>query len=118
MTEETKHIDPAALGGITTGVLLTDFSPLHEAAEWVMGHPIWTHEFPRLSDDLKAAVLAQFPDMPVAIGLDGWERARDHLRAAYGNTVEVRRGVSERTADPITTAYQALSDAKAEGSPQ
>jgi len=106
VTEETKHIDPAALGGITTGVLLADFSALHEAAEWVMGHPIWTHEFPRLSDDLKAAVLAQFPDMPVAINLEGWECTRDRLRATYGDTVEVKRGVSERSADPITTAYQ------------
>ena len=91
MSNETKQIDPAALAGITTGILMTDFSAVHEAAEQVMGHPVWTHQFPALAEQMRDAVLAQFPDMPTEAP-DGWEACRDAVRARYGKAVAVRRG--------------------------
>lgn len=87
-----KQIDPAALAGITTGILMTDFSALHEAAEHVMGCPIWTHQFPLMWPKISEAVRAQFPDMPADLGDRPWEAVRDDVRARYGETVEVRRG--------------------------
>lgn len=88
---EIKQIDPAALAGITTGILLTDWSDLHEAAEWIIGHPIWTHQFLALSGKLSEAVLAQFPGMPTKVE-HTWETCRDHVRTKYGATVAVRQG--------------------------
>lgn len=108
MTVETKDFDPAVLGAFTTGVLMTEFSPVHEAAEWLMGHPIWTHEFPRLSDKMKAAALAQYPDLPTEVA-EGWEATRDAIRARYGETVSVVQGDETRTVDPLMTARQALN---------
>ncbi len=104
---ETKNIDPAALASITTGVLLTEFLPVHEAAEWLLGHPIWTHELPRQADPMKAAALAQFPDMPTETG-ESWEICRDAVRAVYGDTVAVARGSQVRSQSPIETARQAF----------
>lgn len=95
MTTETKSLDPVALAGLTTGVLLSDFSAMHEAAEHVMGHPVWTHQFSTLRDKIQAAVLAQFPDMPTSVEPIGWKATRDAVRARYGETVEVRKGTEE-----------------------
>lgn len=92
---QTKSIDPAALAGLTTGILMTDFSAFHEAAEHVMGHPIWTHQFPVLHEKIKGAVLRQFPDMPTEVGGDGWEATRDAVRERYGSAVEVQKGAED-----------------------
>ena len=92
---DIKHIDPAALAGITTGTLMTDFSALHEAAEHVMGHPIWTHQFPTLLPKIADAVLAQFPEMPISLDGTTWEQARDEVRLRHGATVLVRKGSGE-----------------------
>ncbi len=89
---EIKHLDPAALAGLTTGVLMTDFSALHEAAEHVLGAPVFTHQFPVLMDKIAACVLTQFPEMPKTVEPAGWEATRDAVRARYGQTVEVRKG--------------------------
>lgn len=42
---ETREFPTAVIASLTTGVLLCEFSKMHEAAEYVMGHPIWTHHF-------------------------------------------------------------------------
>jgi len=89
MSKTVKCIDPAALASLTTGVLLVDFSTVHEAAEWVMSRPIWTHQFPSMFDEIKSAVLLRFPNMPIEIPSSGWERCRDDIRDHYGLTVNV-----------------------------
>lgn len=105
---EVKAIDPVALAAFTTGILMSDFSVVHEAAEWLTGHPVWTHEFPMMSDRLKELALAQFPDMPTAVD-GGWEATRDAVRDRYGETVEVKRGSDHREVGPVTTAELALA---------
>jgi hypothetical protein len=91
---QTKSIDPAALAGLTTGFVLTNFADMHEAAEHVMGAPIWTHQFPVVLEELKAAILAQFPDMPTELLPEGWQATRDAVWTRYGKAVEVRQGSS------------------------
>lgn len=115
---ETKSFDPAILASITTGIMLVEhgFSSMHEAAEWIMGHPVWTHEFAdkALWDRMGAAVLAQFPEMPVNkddAKVD-WQKVADDVRARYGENVSVTRGSSERTTDPITTLIDAIGPDK------
>ncbi len=79
---ETKSFDPAVLATLTTGTLLVQpFGLAHEAAEWVLGHPVWTHQFPKIMPKLREAVLAQFPKMPLSLtGFRGWEHCRDEVR--------------------------------------
>lgn len=92
---ETKQFSPAVLASISSGVLLCDFSKLHEASEWIMGHPIWTHQFPSLRADLEAAVAAQFPDMPrdiEGVDRDNWQDHAKALEDRFGKTVSVRKG--------------------------
>lgn len=108
---QDKLFDPAALASITTGILLVEsFSKMAEAAEWLLGHPIWTHEYPALSDKLRAAVLTQFPDMPAnkeEARVD-WRKLAEDVRVRYGAHVSVKRGNSQREADPITTLLNAI----------
>lgn len=110
---ETKMISPVALAGITTGAMLEEggFSKIHEAFEWVVGHPVWTHELPGFWPHARELVLEQFPDMPVEIDLAerGYEAVADEVRQRYPAEVEVRKGTDERTASPLDTAEAVMS---------
>lgn len=97
MNAQEKAIDPAALATLTTGTVLVDFSQVHEAAEWLMGHSIWTHQLPALADEIKAAALSQFPGLPT-VAPDDWRACRDAVRAQYGATVLTKQGAN----DPIS----------------
>lgn len=107
---EAKDIDPAALASITTGILMADFSAVHEAAEWLIGHPVWTHELPALADRLASLAIAQFPDLPTSVETT-WQDTRDAVRIHYGDTVTVERGADQRISDPVTTLQSAISRA-------
>lgn len=55
---------------VSSGVLLCDFSLMHEFIEFIAGHPVWTHELADKSfaDRLAADCIAQYPkleEMPV-----------------------------------------------------
>jgi hypothetical protein len=109
---EIKHIDPRALGSITSGVLLLDdFSKVHEAIEWLLGHPVWTHELPSIRVEASAAVDAQIDGMPHGPVLDYKETA-DFLLKKHGFAVPINRGTGTRKADPITTAMQIMGTGK------
>lgn len=43
----------AAAVSAYTGYLIGDFADMHEYAEELFGRPIFTHEFPRLADELR-----------------------------------------------------------------
>ena len=112
----TKAIDVATLVSITSGVLLVQpFSKVHEACEWILGHPVWTHELgsEKTVNRIKAAVLAQHPDLPSEVKADrnDWDRVADGLRDWYGATRDVAQGTNEREADPLTTLREMVPDA-------
>lgn len=95
-TTETKQLDPAALSSLLHGIILCDFRSMHEAAEWVAGHPVWTHQFVHkpLRDRIKSEILRQFPTMDTRKP-DDWKLRLDDVRATYGETVTVERGSGE-----------------------
>ena len=105
---EMKEFDTLIIGSLTCGCTLRGgpFGDLHEAAEWVMGHSIWTHEFAdkalwlRMSD----AIRAHLPDMPAPYE-DGekpdWKAVGAALIDRYGETVSLPRGQQERTEGPM-----------------
>jgi len=55
----------AALSIVTGRIICDDFGQMHELAEWIMGHPIWTHEFAHkpLCEKMKNEVIRQFPEL-------------------------------------------------------
>lgn len=63
---ETREFSTPALASLTGHKLMSEsFSEVHEAAEFVAGHPIWTHEFADKSnvENLRKIVLEQHPDL-------------------------------------------------------
>lgn len=112
---ETKTFSTAAVVSLTSGLLLCKFGEMHELAEYVMGHPIWTHEFASkpLWELMKSKLLEQHPDLPVEA--DESQPWQDYLAAAcakFGETLTITKGEEVRAADPMTTARAMLGPDK------
>lgn len=102
MANEVKQFDPRVLGSITSGILLMDdFSKVHEAIEWVIGHPVWTHELPSVGEKAATLVKLQHPDLPLGEVVD-WQATADFLLAKHGPSIPLERGTEVRTSDPIS----------------
>lgn len=108
---ETRDFDPRIIGSITTGVVLIEgFGQVHEAMEFVMGRPIWTHEIPGESAEMRRLVLEQVPDMPTEL-TGTWQETAQALLDRYGAAISIRKGETVRTKDPLQTLSVALKDA-------
>lgn len=98
MSNETKNFSTAAIASLSTGILLCDsFSSVHEAAEFLMGHPIWTHQFAskELCSDMTTAIAKQCPGMPTEMSGVTSENYRDRvaeLESRFGKFVTIRKG--------------------------
>lgn len=100
---ETKSFKTTAVIGLTSGILYGDFGELHELAEWVAGHPIWTHEFAdqKLHDRLREKVFGQHPvlrDIHVKGGCYNVDEEIELMERLFGKTLEIARG--EHTPGP------------------
>lgn len=110
---DTKMIDPCALASLTTGIVLCEdgFSKVHEAAEWLLGHPVWTHEF--IDPDIKAALISavaeQYPTISTEKPAD-WRARIAELRAEFGEAVKVRQGNRKRARGPVESLAQIIGD--------
>lgn len=96
---ETRDFPTDVIASITTGVLLCEggFGKMQEAAEYLMGHPIWTHHFASedLWQEMQKTALGQCPGMPTeAVGVDktNYREFADKLIAEFGPTVKIRKG--------------------------
>lgn len=94
---ETREFPTAAIASLSTGIVLCDFSKMQEAAEFLMGHPIWTHHFADadLNREMKAAIAQQFPGMPTKIEGVTKENYREKLaeiEREVGTTITIRKG--------------------------
>lgn len=112
---ETKAFSTAAVVSLSSGLLLCNFGEMHEAAEYLMGHPIWTHEFASkpMWDLMKSKLLEQHPGLPVES--DESQPWQDFLAAAcvkFGETLTLTKGDEVRAADPMTTARAMLGPDK------
>jgi|GEM_PF-1345726 len=115
---EEKTFDTLLVASASSGVMLTtrySFSALHELCEWVMGHPIWTHEFAErpLWVRISEAIRAQHAEMPVN---DGTELSLEEVASFAGNalelfgtTVTLKRGSSKRSESPLASAGRVMS---------
>lgn len=94
---ETRDFPTAVIASISTGVLLCDFGAMQEAAEYLMGHPIWTHHFAdrQLCAEMRRTIAEQCPGMPIEIEGVTSENYREkvaEIERALGKTVRIRKG--------------------------
>lgn len=78
-------------------MLCKSFSEIHEAAEYLMGHPIWTHHFAdkQLMADMRAMVEQQSPGMLARadqITSENWREKLVEMLAEFGPTQTIRKG--------------------------
>lgn len=108
MTPERKRLGTLAVGTLTTGIVMVEgFAGVAEAAEWIMGHAVWTHELGVVALRIRVLVQAQLPEFPCASGED-WRKTKAALLARYGETVELARGAETRAKDPVSTLAEAM----------
>ena len=94
---ETRDFPTAAIASLSTGVLLCEFGEMHEAAEFLMGHPIWTHHFAskKLCEEMRKTILEQCPGMPTDLPGANKENYLERLaeiEIELGKTVRIRKG--------------------------
>lgn len=94
---ETRDFPVEVIASISTGVLLCQFGEMQEAAEYLMGHPIWTHHFgdKGLCEEMQKTVIEQCPGIPIdaaSVTKDNWQEFKAKLIAELGKTVRIRKG--------------------------
>lgn len=101
-----RDFPTAVIASLTSGTLLCKFADMHEAAEFLMGHPIWTHHF--ASKDLwakmRTAVLEQCPGAPTEIeGVtpENYLEKLTAIEAEIGKVVRIRKGSGATAMHPL-----------------
>ena len=103
---ETRDFPTAVIASLSTGVLLCDFGEMHEAAEYLMGHPIWTHHFAdkELSCKMQRAIASQCPGMPTelsGVSKDNYLAKVAEIEAKVGKVVTIARGDGSTAMSPL-----------------
>jgi len=94
---EIRDFPTAVIASLSTGTLFCEFGAMHEAAEYLMGHPIWTHHFAdeTLVSEMKKAIADQCPGMPTSVeGVtkDNYLQKLAEIESEIGETVKIRKG--------------------------
>lgn len=96
---ETRDFPTAVIASLSTGRLLCKFDEMHEAAEFLMGHPIWTHHFgnKELWAERERTITEQCPGAPVddpgdTVNKDNYLEYVAKLEAELGPTLKIRKG--------------------------
>lgn len=96
---ETRDFPTAVMASLTSGTSLCagGFSKIHEAAEFLMGHPIWTHHFAsnELWSDMQRMAMEQCPGLPTSadgVTADNYKDFVAKLETDIGPTVTIRKG--------------------------
>lgn len=110
----TKEFPTEAVLSLTTDRLLCDFGVMHELAEWVLGHPVWTHEFADkgLWERMKAKLFEQHPslaDFDVSRLTEwNWSIYVEKARKQFGPRLAVTQGDAGRTESPVDSAVRLM----------
>ncbi len=92
---QIRDFPTAIIASISTGILMCDFGDMQEAAEFLMGHPIWTHHFAdkTLCAEMQRTIAEQCPGMPTELkGGPTWPEQLAKVEAEIGKTVRIRKG--------------------------
>lgn len=104
MEVETREFPTAVIASLSSGRLVCKFSDVHEAAEYLMGHPIWTHHFANkeLWQQMQRAIAVQCPEMPTEadaahVTKDNYLEYVAKIESELGKTVRIRKGDGSRS---------------------
>lgn len=125
-----KEYPTAAVLSLTTGVLLCEFSAMHELAEYLTGGPVWTHQFAHapFNDEMREAIFAQHPGLSDVdasdVGGANWKSFVERCEEYFGSTLLIRpmeaephtRG--ESFTEPLTLLGSGRRDNKPAGQPR
>ena len=90
-----KEFPTEVILSLLTGVLLCEFSQMHEAAEYLMGGSVWTHQFAHrpFTQRIQDAIRAQHPELTDvdASGVDtsNWEAFRARCIKRFGRQLSL-----------------------------
>lgn len=111
---EKKNFPSLAIASAATGICMADgmnVSKFQEIYDFVLGHPIWTHELPGYGPEVYRLLREQFPLMPTREAAEAdWKAAANAMTVAYGNEVSVRPGFGERTRSPLETLKEMVPE--------
>ncbi len=95
---ETRDFPTAVIASLSSGTLLCKFSDMHEAAEYLMGHSIWTHHFAdkELMKEMRQTIAAQCPGMPMTelegVTAENYLEYVAKLEGELGAAVKIMKG--------------------------
>lgn len=107
-----KRFPTHAIMTMKTRICMGDFGVAQELAEWVMGHPVWTHELLSLAKPIKEELERQFPDLPTEANKDNWKEVLATAIETHGEHLEVIQGSAERTQNPIESLVALVGEDK------
>lgn len=107
-----KRFPTHAIMTMKTDICMGSFSDAQELAEWVMGHPVWTHELLSLAKPIKEELERQFPDLPTEATKDNWKEVLATAIQTHGEHLEVIQGSAERTQNPIESLIDLIGEDK------
>ena len=116
---ETRDFPVDVIASLSTGIVLCEggFGKMHEAAEYLMGHPVWTHHFAneQLWQDMRRTIAEQCPGMPTeadGIGKNNWREYAAKLEAEFEAQYKKDFGEVEGAAVAELKKAKAVADAK------
>jgi hypothetical protein len=103
---ETREFPTAVIASLSSGISLCKFGDIHEAAEFLMGHLIWTHHFAdkALWAKMKDAVLEQCPGMPTELAgvtVENYQEKVAAIEAELGAVAVIRKGGGKTAMHPL-----------------
>ena len=104
MTTQTFNTLVVATAATGVGLGQCSYSDVMRVGEFVLGHPVWTHELADkgTTSRIEAAIRAQLPNLPSReLAHEDWQKAATAATEAYGETVTLTEGTGERTENPV-----------------
>ena len=99
-----RKFPTAAIASLTTGVLLCKFEEMHEAAEYVAGGPVFTHQFPLIMGHIRDLILKQHPGLPTELHGVTTENYMDYrldLDRRFGAEILIEEGDGASLMSPL-----------------
>lgn len=108
----TKLFPMHAILTMKTGILMGDFGTAQELMEWVVGHPVWTHEIPSHFKTMQEKLSGLFPLLPSDANKSNWKQILASAIADFGNELEVPQGSEERSQSPLESLAAMVGEDK------
>lgn len=88
-----------------SGRLLCPVSEFHQFVEFLLGHPVFTHEFPAYVETVREEILKYFPSLAEIdtsiVTNENWRECLTAWENQYGSLFQFPNGQRQRAMDPV-----------------